>query len=126
MNQELIQALANELLQAEDTATPIPPLTDRYPEMTIDDAYAVQKAVIDKKVARGEVVIGKSDRFVGNGHCSEIVQDGAGNDWILYHGVDLQRPEGRMLFLDRVLWDEAGWPYVAGGTPSLEAEAPEF
>ena len=27
---------------------------------------------------------------------------------------------------DRVLWDEAGWPYVAGGTPSLEAEAPEF
>ena len=43
MNQELIQALANELLQAEDTATPIPPLTDRYPEMTIDDAYAVQK-----------------------------------------------------------------------------------
>ena len=73
-----------------------------------------------------EVVIGKSDRFVGNGHCSEIVQDGAGNDWILYHGVDLQRPEGRMLFLDRVLWDEAGWPYVAGGTPSLEAEAPEF
>ena len=67
MNQDLIQALANELLQAEDTATPLPPLTDRYPEMTIDDAYAVQKAVIDKKVARGEVVIGKKIGLTSQG-----------------------------------------------------------
>lgn len=67
MNQELIQSLANGLLQAEDTATPIPPLTDRYPDMTIDDAYAVQKAVVDKKVARGEVVIGKKIGLTSQG-----------------------------------------------------------
>lgn len=35
-----------------------------------------------------ELVIGPNDSFVGNGHCSEIVHDDAGNDWIFYHGVD--------------------------------------
>ena len=59
MDQVLIQQLANELLVAEDTATPILPLTDHYPDITIQDAYAIQKAVIDLKLARGEVVIGK-------------------------------------------------------------------
>ena len=59
MDQVLIQQLANELLVAEDTATPLLPLTDRYPNITIQDAYAIQKAVIDLKLARGEVVIGK-------------------------------------------------------------------
>ena len=59
MDQVLIQQLANELLVAEDTATPILPLADRYPDITIQDAYAIQKAVIDLKLARGEVVIGK-------------------------------------------------------------------
>lgn len=52
-----------------------------------------------------DIVIGSNERFVGNGHCSEIVQDNAGNDWILYHGVDKRAPEGRILLLDRVKWD---------------------
>jgi arabinan endo-1,5-alpha-L-arabinosidase len=72
------------------------------------------------------VVIDKSPLFVGNGHCSEIVSDDAGSDWILYHGVDLSRPRGRVLMLDRVRWDTDGWPYVEGGMPSSEAEKPIF
>ncbi|NDV94492.1 arabinan endo-1,5-alpha-L-arabinosidase [Dysgonomonas sp. 521] len=72
------------------------------------------------------VVIGKSTRFAGNGHCSEIVQDKAGNDWIFYHGVDLNNPQGRVLLLDRVRWDSDNWPYVEGGKPSTEAEKPVF
>ena len=73
-----------------------------------------------------DIVISKNDRFVGNGHCSEIVQDDAGNDWIFYHGVDLENPKGRILLLDQVKWDKDGWPYVDGGTPSLSAEKPTF
>ncbi len=72
------------------------------------------------------VVIGPSSRFVGNGHCSEIVRDDAGDDWILYHGVDVENPGGRMLMLDRVEWDDQGWPFVEGGAPSFGAEKPRF
>lgn len=72
------------------------------------------------------VVIDKNERFVGNGHCSEIVQDAASDDWILYHGVDVQNPEGRMLFMDKVNWDADGWPYVEGGSPSFESAVPQF
>jgi len=72
-----------------------------------------------------EVIIKKNDRFVGNGHCSEIVQDGKGNDWIFYHGVDIENPNGRVLLLDQVMWKD-GWPYIEGGTPSLSAKKPEF
>lgn len=73
-----------------------------------------------------EVVIDRNTRFVGNGHNSEIVQDKAGNDWMLYHGVDLKNPQGRVLLLDQIKWDQAGWPYVEGGSPSLSAVRPEF
>ena len=72
------------------------------------------------------LIIGPNDRFVGNGHCSEIVQDKAGNDWVLYHGVDKENPHGRVLLLDQVKWDTEGWPYVEGGSPSLSAPKPEF
>jgi arabinan endo-1,5-alpha-L-arabinosidase len=73
-----------------------------------------------------DIIINKNDRFVGNGHCSEIVQDDKGNDWILYHGVDVEHPKGRILLLDQVKWDNDGWPYIEGGTPSLSAPAPVF
>lgn len=72
------------------------------------------------------VVVGKSTRFVGNGHCSEIVQDKAGSDWIFYHGVDLNNPQGRVLLLDQVKWDGENWPYVEGGKPSSSADKPVF
>ena len=72
------------------------------------------------------LVIGPNDRFVGNGHCSEIVQDKAGNDWVFYHGVDKKNPHGRVLLMDQVRWDAQGWPYVEGGSPSLSADKPVF
>ena len=70
-----------------------------------------------------EVLIAGNGRFVGTGHNSEIVQDAAGNDWILYHAVSVANPKGRVLMLDRVRW-ENDWPYVEGGTPSIKAQKP--
>ena len=72
MENALIEKLADELLAAEDNATPIPPLTDRYPDITVPDAYAIQKAVIDRKVARGEVVIGKKIGLTSQGIRDQI------------------------------------------------------
>ena len=74
---------------------------------------------------RHEILIGKNDKFVGTGHNSEIVQDKKGQDWIFYHGVSVDNPKGRVLLMDKVSWVN-NWPYVAGGTPSLEAGKPVF
>ena len=70
-----------------------------------------------------EVVIHKNDSFVGTGHNSEIVTDKNGDDWVLYHAVDLSRPGGRKLMLDRVRW-RGGWPYVENSTPSSVSDVP--
>ena len=64
---KLIELLAHELLVAEDTASPILPLTDRYPGITIDDAYQIQKEVIQLKVNRGEMIIGKKIGLTSKG-----------------------------------------------------------
>lgn len=72
-----------------------------------------------------EVVIGKNEQFVGTGHNSEIIQDLKGQDWILYHAVSVMNPNGRVLILDQVRW-ENDWPYIDGGTPSLKADRPVF
>jgi len=65
--------------------------------------------------------------FAGPGHNSRIVTDAKGQDWMFYHafrGVDGY--SRRSLNLDRVLWDEDGWPYFEGGVPSDMSEAPSF
>lgn len=78
----------------------------------------VNKEGKSMKTNNWSLVIGPNSNFVGNGHCSEIVQDSEGKDWILYHGVDVSKPDGRMLLLDEIKWDEDGWPYVEGASPS--------
>ena len=49
---------AAELLEAEETGQQIGLLTRRFPEMSMDDAYAVQHAVYEKKLTQGLKVIG--------------------------------------------------------------------
>lgn len=72
-----------------------------------------------------EVLIQKSNSFVGTGHNSEIVTDNAGNDWFFYHAVSTKKPEGRVLMLDKISWED-GWPTVEGSVASTEAEKPKF
>ena len=74
------------------------------------------------------VVISPNDTFVGNGHNAGIIQDDAGQDWILYHGIEIGKEnDGRFLLLDQLKWDENGWPYIEGGSPSTtEQPLPVF
>lgn len=72
-----------------------------------------------------EVIIHGNDRFVGTGHTSEIIVDDAGNSWVFYHAVDKNNPQGRVLMLDEVQWQN-GWPFVEGNTPSKEWKLPQF
>ena len=55
---EQIEAEAALLDVAEATATQIRQTTSVYPDMTIDEAYGVQAAWLERKVERGEQLVG--------------------------------------------------------------------
>lgn len=55
---EQIEAEAALLDAAEATATQIRQTTSVYPDMTIDEAYGVQAAWLERKVERGEQLVG--------------------------------------------------------------------
>ena len=54
-----IQQAASQLLEAEETKKVIKPLTDLYPDISVDDAYFVQLEQIRRKVEKGAVIVGK-------------------------------------------------------------------
>lgn len=51
-------ALAETVDRAAMTATAIPQLTDRYPNLFVHDAYRIQAGSIDRRLERGEKLIG--------------------------------------------------------------------
>ncbi len=59
MDREEITRLTQELLAAEENRTPVAPLTDRFPGITVADAYNIQLGIIEARRTRGEVVVGK-------------------------------------------------------------------
>jgi arabinan endo-1,5-alpha-L-arabinosidase len=75
--------------------------------------------------APNSVILERSGIWVAPGHNS-VIEDEAGDHWVLYHAVDSRRPrtrEGddinsrRIMLLDRLVWQD-GWPRVAGQGPS--------
>ena len=76
--------------------------------------------------ARGvphSLMLFKSERWLAPGH-NCIIKDKAGDDWIVYHAIDVNRAQRtpecginsrRVLLIDRIEWRD-GWPHV--GTPS--------
>ena len=61
------EKLAFELLTAEKDCTPIGTLTDAYPDLTVIDAYRIQKAGIEMKLAQGRKIIGKKIGLTSRG-----------------------------------------------------------
>jgi arabinan endo-1,5-alpha-L-arabinosidase len=70
----------------------------------------------------------KSERWLAPGH-NCIVTDKAGQVWILYHAIDVNKPRQtqedeinsrRVLLIDKIEWKD-GWPHV--GTPSDTPQA---
>ena len=72
-----------------------------------------------------EILIQGNDRFKGPGHNAEIITDSQKADWMLYHAVDVNNPQGRVLMLDRISWRD-DWPLVTNSMPSTQAIAPVF
>jgi 2-oxo-hept-3-ene-1,7-dioate hydratase len=58
LSETQIQSAAEALFQAEKKREQISPLTQTYPDMDMDDAYAVQSAWVQKKKDLGDCLIG--------------------------------------------------------------------
>lgn len=59
MTPELIDQLGGELYDALTQCHTLEPLTNRYPDITIEDAYAIQQKMLARRLAAGEKVVGK-------------------------------------------------------------------
>jgi 2-oxopent-4-enoate/cis-2-oxohex-4-enoate hydratase len=70
MEQARIDILADELYAALRGRTTVAPLTERAPDITIEDAYRISRRLLARREADGERVIGKKI-----GVTSKVVQD---------------------------------------------------
>ncbi|MEO8177109.1 MAG: glycoside hydrolase family 43 protein [Sphingomicrobium sp.] len=75
------------------------------------------------------VVLAARGKWVAPGH-NAVIRDARGDDWLVYHSVDAQRPRTvpsdeintrRILLIDRIKWRD-GWPSIAGDGPSTEPQ----
>jgi 2-keto-4-pentenoate hydratase len=60
-------ALASALLDAFQTGIPVEPLTARHPDLTVDDAYAIQRALVAGHAAAGRHVTGRKIGLTSEG-----------------------------------------------------------
>ncbi|SJN13245.1 2-oxo-hepta-3-ene-1,7-dioic acid hydratase [Leucobacter sp. 7(1)] len=58
LDQTQIDAIADELVQADIDRAILPKLTARYPDMVIEDSYAIQKVWSDRRIAQGAKLVG--------------------------------------------------------------------
>jgi 2-oxopent-4-enoate/cis-2-oxohex-4-enoate hydratase len=59
MDKQLIEELGDELYTAMQTQSTVSPLTSRFPEMTIKDAYQISLRMLERRLEAGATVIGK-------------------------------------------------------------------
>ena len=59
MDKQIIADLGDELYEALYANTTVSPLTDRYADITVEDAYYISLHMAERRVARGEKIVGK-------------------------------------------------------------------
>ncbi len=59
MNEEKIRRHGDELYDAWQARRTVPPLLEREPDITIEDAYRIQLRMVERRVQAGETIVGK-------------------------------------------------------------------
>ena len=98
---------AADLLRAEQTGKQIGLLSLRHPEITMDDAYEVQKAIVAAKLAQGRKVIGWKI-----GLTSKAMQ----------YALNIDIPDSGILFDDMLFDNDGVVPEGRFIQPRIEAE----
>ncbi|MEZ5751336.1 MAG: 2-oxo-hepta-3-ene-1,7-dioic acid hydratase [Paracoccaceae bacterium] len=107
MTPEQIEAAADALFRAEASGQQMGLLSLAHPGMTLDDAYAVQAALVARKKAAGRQVIGWKI-----GLTSRAMQD----------ALKIDTPDSGILFDDMLFADGATVPAGRFIQPRIEAE----
>lgn len=103
----IVERIVDELFKAESHQSPVAPLTERYPDLTVSDAYQIQLDLISRKLNEGQEVVGKKV-----GLTSKAMQQ--------MLGVDV--PDYGHLLTDMKIDDEATVKIAEFISPKVEAE----
>lgn len=107
LDSNAISAAAAELYKAERTGTQIGLLSTRHPEMTLDDAYAVQAALVQQKLSAGRRMTGRKI-----GLTSRVMQ----------RALNITTPDSGVLLDDMHFEHESTVPKGRFIEPRIEAE----
>lgn len=100
LTEKQLDELSQEAMEAQRTVTAITNFTDRFPEITIPEAYAIQLRSLQTRVKNGELVVGRKI-----GLCAKANQQMFGvNEPIYGHLFDsMVVPEGEPISMSRLL-----------------------
>ena len=95
-----VQEAAARLLEAERSKQAIPPLTETYPGITVDEAYHTQLEIIRRRVEDGAIVVGKKI-----GATSKAIQNMFGVHQPDYGHLldDMMHAEGEVISLENFI-----------------------
>lgn len=112
LSKEKIQSLGDELYSALRGRTMVAPLTEREPEITIEDAYHISLRMVERRVADGETIVGKkigvTSRAVMNmlnvhqpdfGYLTDRMVYGNGEEMPISEQLIQPRAEGEIAFV---------------------------
>ncbi|AQS49040.1 2-oxo-hepta-3-ene-1,7-dioic acid hydratase [Thioclava nitratireducens] len=107
LSPDQIAQAADELLAAEEARRQIGLLSLRHPEMTLDDAYAIQSAQMARKLAAGRSILGWKI-----GLTSKVMQA----------ALKIETPDSGVLYDDMLFANGANVPAGRFIQPRIEAE----
>lgn len=107
LDEATITAIADELVEAGRTRTPVPRLTARYPEMTVADSYRVQDLWRQRCEADGRTLAGRKI-----GLTSKAMQ----------YATGISEPDYGIIFDDMVLENGCTVDWDAYTHPRIEVE----
>src|SRR5260370_19320521 len=107
LDEDAVTDAARRLLAAERTRQPIRQLSLQYPDMTVEDAYRVQRALVAAKLAQGRTVTARKI-----GLTSRAMQQ----------AVSITEPDHGVIFDDMVFADGGVVPFGRFIRPRVEVE----
>lgn len=107
LDDDTIARIADELVDAGRTRTPVPRLTARYPEMTVEDSYRVQNLWRQRGEAAGRVLGGHKI-----GLTSKAMQ----------YATGITEPDYGIIFKDMILENGATVEWKQYSHPRIEVE----
>jgi 2-keto-4-pentenoate hydratase len=101
LSEQIINEIAEQLLQAERTGIPIDPISKRYPGMDYEDAYKIQSRTIAKKIEEGAVIVGRKIGLTSRAMQKLVGLNEPDYGVVLHNKV---RSEGQVISLDKMMY----------------------